>query len=99
VDLENSVGVATGYGMDGPGMDPGGGARFSTASQTGRGAHSAPYTMGTGSFPGLKRPVRGVDHPPPSGAEVIEEYNYSSTPFLGLRCLFKGPLYLYAVFL
>jgi hypothetical protein len=29
-------------------------------------------TMGTGSFPGLKRPQRGVDHPPPSSAEVKE---------------------------
>ena len=24
------------------------------------------------SFPGVKRPGRGVDHPPPSGAEVKE---------------------------
>jgi hypothetical protein len=28
------------------------------------------YTMGTGSFPGVKRPERGVEHPPPSSAEV-----------------------------
>ena len=28
------------------------------------------YTMGTGSFPGVKRPGRGVDHPPPSSTEV-----------------------------
>jgi len=26
--------------------------------------------MGTRSFPGVKRPGRGVDHPPPSSAEV-----------------------------
>jgi hypothetical protein len=26
--------------------------------------------MGTGSFPGVKRPGRGVDHLPPSSAEV-----------------------------
>jgi len=32
--------------------------------QTDPGAHSAPYTMGTGSFPGVERPGRGVDHPP-----------------------------------
>jgi len=31
--------------------------------QTGPGAHPASYTMGTGSFPGIKRPGRGVDHP------------------------------------
>jgi hypothetical protein len=27
-------------------------------------------TMGTGSFPGVKRPGRGADHPPPCSAEV-----------------------------
>jgi len=37
--------------------------RFSAPSQTGFEAHPASYTMGTGSFPGLKRPGRGVDHP------------------------------------
>jgi hypothetical protein len=26
--------------------------------------------MGTGSFPGVKRPGRGADHPPPPSAEV-----------------------------
>jgi hypothetical protein len=25
--------------------------------------------MGTGSFPGVMRPGRGADHPPPSSAE------------------------------
>jgi len=32
------------------------------------GAYAAPCTMGTGYFPGVKRPGRGVDHPPPSSA-------------------------------
>ena len=32
-------------------------------------AHPATYTMVTGSFPGVKRPDRGVDHPPQSRAE------------------------------
>jgi hypothetical protein len=46
--------------------------------------------MGTGSFPGVKWPERGVDHPPPSSAEVkerVELYLYSpsgpSWPVLG----------------
>jgi hypothetical protein len=47
-------------------------ARFSTAVQTGSEAHSASYAMGTGSFPGVKRPGRDVDHPPLSSAEVKE---------------------------
>jgi hypothetical protein len=42
-------------------------------------------TMGTGSFPGIKRPGRGVDHPPPSSAEVkerVELYLYSLWAFM-----------------
>ena len=41
-----------------------GGARFSEPVQTGSETHPASYTMGTGSFPGVKRPGRDVDHPP-----------------------------------
>jgi hypothetical protein len=33
-------------------------------STTGPGAHPASCTMGTGYFPGVKRPGRGADHPP-----------------------------------
>jgi hypothetical protein len=50
--------------------------------------------MGTGFFPGVKWPRRGADHPPPSSAEVTNEYSYSSTPPLGLRFLLEGELYL-----
>ena len=35
-------------------------------------AHPASCTTGTGSFPVVKRPERGVDNPPPSSAEVKE---------------------------
>jgi hypothetical protein len=44
------------------------GARFFAHVQNGPEAHSASCTMGTGSFPGVKRPERGVDHPPSSSA-------------------------------
>ena len=47
-------------------------ARFSAPVQTGPGAHPSSYTMGTGSLPMVKRPGRGVDHPPPSSSEVKE---------------------------
>jgi hypothetical protein len=47
-------------------------ARFIAPVQTGHGAHTASYTMGTGSFPGVKRPGRGVKHPLPPSAEVKE---------------------------
>ena len=47
-------------------------ARFSAPVQTGGGADPASYTMGIGSFLGVKRPERGVDHTPPSSVEVEE---------------------------
>ena len=37
------------------------GARFSAPVQTGPVFHPTSYTMGTGSFPGVERPGRGVD--------------------------------------
>ena len=43
---------------------PVGGAKFSAPVQTGPGAHSATDTIGSGCFPGVKRPGLGVDHPP-----------------------------------
>jgi len=48
------------------------GARFSTPVYNGSEAHLASYKMGTGYFPGVKRPERGVDHPTPPSDEVKE---------------------------
>ena len=61
---DSSVGIATCYGLDGSGIESRLKARFSSPFQTSPGAHPASYTMGTGSFPGVKRSGRGVDHPP-----------------------------------
>ena len=47
------VGIATGYGLDGPGIESRRGARFSAPVQTGPGAHPASCTVGNGSFPGV----------------------------------------------
>ena len=55
---------------------------LSTPVQTGSEAHPASYIMGTGSFPGVKRPGCGFDHPPPSNAEVKEKVElYFYSPF------------------
>jgi hypothetical protein len=54
------VGIETGYGLDGPGIESRwGGVRFSAPVQTGPGAHPASCTTGTGSFPVVKS-GRGV---------------------------------------
>ena len=50
---DSSVGLATGYGLDGPGSNPGG-ARFSAPVQTDPGAHPASYTVVTGSLLGVQ---------------------------------------------
>ena len=61
---DSSVGIATRYGLDSPGIETRWRMRFSAPVHTHRRAHASSYTMGTGSFPGLKRPGSGVDHPP-----------------------------------
>jgi hypothetical protein len=54
------VGIATGYGLYGPGIESRwGGLRFSAPVHTGPGAHPASCTMGIASFPGVKS-GRGV---------------------------------------
>ena len=61
----SSVGTATGYGLDGPGIESRWGTRFSAPVQNGPGAHPAFCTMGTASFPGVKS-GRGVTLTPHS---------------------------------
>ena len=58
-------------------------------NQTGSEAHPASCTMGTGSFPGLRRPGRGVDHPPQSRMPRFTKKS-RAIPLLSLigpRCL------------
>jgi len=54
VGRDSSVGIATRYGLDSPGIESRWGARFSETVQTGPVAHPASRTMGTESFPGGK---------------------------------------------
>ena len=60
-------------------------ARFSAPVLTGPGAHPATYTMGTGSFPGVKRPGRGVNHQPHLAPRLKKEWGLASTPPLCLH--------------
>jgi hypothetical protein len=58
------VSIATGYGLDGPGIESLWGARFAAPVQTGPGAQAS-RTMGTGFFPRVKsgRGVTLTPHP------------------------------------
>jgi hypothetical protein len=60
------MGIATRYGLDGLDIESLCGVRFSA--------------VGTGSFPGVKRSGRVIDHPPPSSAEVKERVEIYISP-------------------
>jgi len=60
---DSSVGIATDLRVGRSGDRIPVGARFSAPVQIGPVSHLAYYTMGNGSFPGVKRPERGVEHP------------------------------------
>jgi hypothetical protein len=60
----SSVCIATRYRLDSRGTESLWGRDFPHLSRPALGPHPASYTMGTGSFWGLKWPVHGVDHPP-----------------------------------
>ena len=87
---DSPVGIAASCGLDGTGIESRWRVRFSAPVLTGPAAHPICYTMGTGSFPEVKLPGLGLDHPPPSSAEVegrVELYICSSSgpswPVLG----------------
>jgi len=82
---DSLVSIVTCYGLEGAGIESQWG-RYFPPTQTSPGAHPASYTMGTGYFPGVKRPGCGVDHPPPSSSEVKERvelylYSHSGTSY------------------
>ena len=85
----SSVGIVTGYGQDGSGIE----SRW--------GPPSLLYN-GYWVFPrGKERPGRDADPSPPSSAMVMKEQSYTSTPPMDHtactepQCLYKGALYLF----
>jgi hypothetical protein len=94
VGRDSSVGIVTRYGLDGQGIESRWRRDFPPPFQIGAGVHTPSYTKGALSFPGVKRPGRGVDHPPLLVPRLRKEYSYTSTPPLGLYGLFEGEHYL-----
>ena len=84
---DSSVGIATGYELDGPEIEfRWGGKIFRTGLDRPWVPPRFLYNGYRVSFPGVKRPGRGVNHPRPSSAEVkerVELYSGSSCPVLG----------------
>jgi hypothetical protein len=90
VGRDSVVGIATRYGLDGPGIESRWGRDFSQSSRPALGPTQPPIQWVPGLFPGVKRPGRGVDHTPSSSAEVkqrVKLYLYSpsgpSWPVIG----------------
>ena len=99
---DSSVGIATGYGLDGPGIESRWGREFPHLSRPALGPTPDSYTMGNASFPGVKssRGMTLTPHPllvPRSWKSRA----ITSTPPMGrMVCtepqyLYKGALYLY----
>ena len=84
---DSSVGIATHYALDSPGIESVWEARFSTPAL---GPTQPPIQWVPGLYRGVKRPGHGVDRPPPSSTKVkerVELYLFSPSgppwPFLG----------------
>ena len=81
-DAISSIEQLSRYGLDSPWSESQWGREFSAPVHIGPGAHPASCQVGTGLFPGVKRPGRGVIHPLASSAEVeerVEVYLYSTS--------------------
>ena len=93
---DSSVGIATRYGLEGLGIESRCGRDF--PHPAGPGAYPASCRVGTGSFPGVKRPGSGADHPPSKcrGHKRVELYLSSpsgaSWPVIGRPLPFSVPI-------
>jgi len=98
--LSSSVGIATGYGLDGPGIESWWGRDFPHLSRPSLGPTSLVYNGYRVFLGGKERPGRDADPSHPSSAVVKKEKNYTSTHPVGRttctesRCLYTGALYL-----
>jgi hypothetical protein len=95
------VGIATGYGLDGPGIESRWGRDFPHLSRPGLGPTQPPVQCVLGLSRGKERPGRDADPSPLSNAVVhegVELYLYSPygpTTCTEPQCLYKGDLYLF----
>jgi hypothetical protein len=105
---DSSVGITTRYMLDGPGIKSQWGQDFPHASRLALGPTQPPiqWVLGLSGGGGVKRPGRGVDHPPPSSAGVKERVELylcfpsgPSWPVLGwtLLIVYYGELHICSV--
>ena len=95
----SSVGIATGYGLDGPEIESRWGKMFRTCPDRPWGPSSLLYDEYRVFPRGKERPGRDANPSPPSSAVVLKRYSYTCTPPMGRtactepQCLYKGALY------
>ena len=95
VGRDSSVGIATRYGLDSPGIEYQWAWDLRHSSRPALGPTQPSIQRVSGLLLGVKRPGGAVDHPPPSSAEVKERIGlqlYPPTP-LSLRGGLLGELY------
>jgi hypothetical protein len=77
---DSSVGIANGYGLDGPGIESRWGRDFSHTSRPALGPTHPPVQWVPGLSWGESGRGCGADHPSPSSVVVKKEYSYTPTP-------------------
>jgi hypothetical protein len=77
------VGIATGYGRHGPGIESQWGRDFLHLSRPALGPTQPPVQWVLGLSEGKRWPGPDADHSPPSSAMVMKEWNYTSIPPVG----------------
>ena len=97
----SSESIASGYGLEGPGIESRWGRDFPHLSGPALRPTQPPVQCIPGLSRGKQRPERNADPSPPSSAVVMKGYSYTSTPPIGCtvctepQCLYMGALYLY----
>jgi hypothetical protein len=78
--------------LDGPAIECGWGARFSTPVEMDPGAYLASYTKCIKFVPQVERPGHGVAHSPHLAPILKKDWSYTITPRLGLWGFFWDEL-------
>ena len=97
----SSVGIATGYVLDGPGIESQWGRHFLHLSRPTMALTQPPVQWVPGFSLGKERPGRDANSSPPSSVVVMKGQSYTSTPPMGRtactepQCLYMGALQLF----
>ena len=88
--LNVKVDIATGYGLDGPGIESRWGRDFPHLSRTALGPTRPPVQWVPGLSRGKEGPGPDADPSPRSSAVVMKVYSYTSTPPMGRTALYRA---------